>query len=31
MGSAIFDADEGPGEALRSYRRAIDAFMRRAD
>jgi ribulose-phosphate 3-epimerase len=31
MGSAIFDADEGPGEAVRSYRRAIDAFMRRAD
>jgi ribulose-phosphate 3-epimerase len=31
MGSAIFAADEGPGEAVRSYRRAIDAFMRRAD
>ncbi len=31
MGSAIFDADEGPAEAVRSYRRAIDAFMRRTD
>ncbi len=31
MGSAIFDADEGPGEAVRAYRRAIDAFMQRGD
>jgi ribulose-phosphate 3-epimerase len=31
MGSAIFGADEGPGEAVRAYRRAIDAFMQRRD
>jgi ribulose-phosphate 3-epimerase len=30
MGSAIFDASEGPGEAVRAYRRAIEAFMQRA-
>ena len=31
MGSAIFDADEGPGEAVRAYRRAIDACMQHGD